>query len=190
MRFLEARWGRDARTYGGRDIERVVDHVRATAGVSLEELVHAVGDPDLVYWAILHRHVHVDLAAHFVSHSDQLQVFVDASAAAAWSAAVASVGDGLPGAADVLARSALARYPPEAQVVALERYQAIRSAIENDLPTRTFTGPGAFSRQRWLMAYRKARREGGVGLVGLCPKDSPARELPAPFSAGDLCRSG
>lgn len=33
------------------------------------------------------------------------------------------------------------------------------------------TGPGAYSRRRWLVAYRQAQREGGVGFVGLFPKD-------------------
>ena len=170
MRFLEGRWGGDHRTFAPEDLDRVLARVRTEAGLVLEELVHDVGDPDLVHWAIFHHHVHVDLAAHFLSQPDLVRVFVDASAAAAWSAAVASATDEPADSSDVLARSVLARYSPETLAVALKRYQLIRSAIEKGLPARALTGPGAHSRRRWLMAYRKAQREGGVGLVGLCPK--------------------
>ena len=169
-RFLEARWGGDPRMFATEDVQRVVERVRTKPGLSLEEFVHDVGDPDLVHWTIFHRYVHVDLAAHFLSQPDLMRVFVDAFAAAAWSAAIVSATDEPASPSDVLARSVLASYPPEALAVALERFQVIRPAIEGGLPTRTFTGPGAHSRRRWLMAYRKAQREGGVGLVGLCPR--------------------
>ena len=170
LRFLEAEWGDLIRIFPAADVERVLERVRAMPGLRLEELVHEVGDPDLVYWCIFHRHVHVDLALHFLSHQDRVRVFVDASAAAAWSAAVASVPDPHQGAADVLARAALTNYPPEALSEALERYRILRPAIEARSTSRSFTGPGSHTRGRWLLAYYKAEREGGVGLVGLCSK--------------------
>ena len=184
VRFLEARWRGDPRVFDTDDVQRVVEGVRTKPGLSLEELVHDFADPDLVHWTIFYRHVHVDLAAHFLSQPDLVRVFVDASAAAAWAAAIASVIDEPPSPSDVLARSVLASYPPEALAVALERFQVLRPAIEKELPTRTFTGPGAHSQRRWLAAYRKARRDGGVGLVGLCPK-SHLRGNPNPrFPSG------
>ena len=170
LRFLEAEWGRSNRRFPDVDLERAVERVRAKPGVSLEELVHDVGDPDLVYWCIFHRHVHVDLAAHFLSHQDRVRVFVDEAATAVWSAGVASVPEQHQSAADVLARAMLANYPPAALSEALERYRVIQPAIEGRLPSRFFTGPGCHTRRRWLFAYRKAAREGGLGLVGLCPK--------------------
>ena len=170
LRFLEAEWGSSTRVFPAADLERALERVRAKPGLSLEELVHEVGDPDLVYWSIFHRHVHVDLAAHFLSHQDRVQVFVDASAAAVWSAAVASVRDPHHSAPAVLAGAALMHYPPEALLAALERYQVILPAIKAGSPSRSFTGSGSHSRRRWLLAYRKAQGEGGLGLVGLCPK--------------------
>ena len=170
-RFLEAQWGGSSSEFAVHDLERVFTRVRAQPGVSLEELMHDLGDPDLVHRCILYRHVHLDLAAHFLSQPDRLRVFVDASAARAWSAALATVGDSDPSAAEVLAGATLANYPPEALSMALERYRVIRPAIEAGLPGRSFTGPGCHTRRRWLSDYRKAQREGGVGLVGLCPRD-------------------
>ena len=170
LRFLEAEWGGSTRTFPDAELERVLKPVRAKPGLSLEELVHEVGDSDLAYWSIFHRHVHVDLAAHLLSHQDRVRVFVDDQAAAAWSVAVASVPDPHKSAADVLARAVLANYPPDAVSEAMERYRIIRPAIEKRLPARSFTGAGRHTRARWLHAYRKAEREGGVGLVGLCPK--------------------
>ena len=169
-RFLEAEWGSSSRAFPEDDVERVIERVRAKPGVLLEELVPDVGDPDLVYWCIFHRRVHVDLAAHFLSQPDRVRIFIDASAAAAWSAAVASLADTHVSASDVLARATLANYPLEALAAALERYRIIRPAIEARSPVRSFMGPGCHSRRRWLLAYWKAQREGGVGLVGLCPK--------------------
>ena len=170
LRFLEAEWGGSPRSFPDGDLERVLARARATPGLSLEELVHEVGDPDLVYWCIFHRHVHVDLAAHFLSHQDRVRVFVDEHAAAAWSAAVASVPDPHQSAADDLARAVLKNHPPKALSVALDRFKIIRSAIEDDLPSRALTGRGCHTRRRWLLAFRKAKREGGIGLVGLCPR--------------------
>ncbi len=169
-RFLEAEWGRSPRMFSTTDLERVVERVRAKPGALLEELVHEVGDPDLVHWCIFRRHVHVDLAANFLSHPDRVRVFVDASAAAAWSAAVTTVADTHVSAPSVLARAVLTNYPPEALSVALERYRIIRPVVEAGLPPRSFTGPRCHTYRRWLRAYRKAEREGGVGFVGLCPK--------------------
>ena len=189
-RFLEARWGGDSCMFAADDLQHVVERVRAMPGVSLEELVHDVGDPDLVHWCIFHRHVHVDLAAHFLSQPDRVRVFVDVSAAAAWSAAVVSVGDIHVSASDVLARSVLGNYPPEALSVALQRYRVIRPAIEAGLPSRSFTGPAAHTHRRWLLAYRKAQREGGVGLVGLCSRahvrgNATPRYLPETYAILD-----
>jgi len=169
-RFLEAEWGSATRTFPTADIERVIERVGAQPGITLEELVHEIGDPDLVHWSIFGRHVHVDLAANFLSHSDRVRVFIDEAAGAAWSAAVASIPDSAPVASDVLARSALAGYPPEVLSVALDRYRILHSAIKAGLPAGRLTGPKAPTHKRWLLAYRKAERERGVGLVGLCPK--------------------
>ena len=169
-RFLEAEWGGSTRTFSTADVGRVIERVGAKPGITLEELVPAIGEPDLIYWCVFRRHVHVDLAANFFSHPDRVQVFVDGSAAAAWSAAVASVSDTGVTSADVLARSVLANYPPDALLVALERYRVLHAAIKADLPTRRLTGPKRVTHKRWLLAYRKAQRGCGIGLVGLCPK--------------------
>ena len=170
-RFLEAEWGRSTQSFADADVERVVDAVVGVPGIQLEELVHRIDDAALVYWCIYHRRVHVDLVAHFLSQPDRVRVFADAPAAAAWSAAIASVADTQESAADTLSRAALAKYPPDVLSVALERYAVIRHAIETGAPQSVFTGPRAYSHRRWLAAYRQAQREGGVGLVGLCPKD-------------------
>ena len=170
MRFLEAEWGRSKRTFPEADLQRVVEYTAKKPGIQLEELVNEVGDPDLVHWCIFHAYVHVDLSAHFLSQPDRVRVFVDATAAAAWFAAISSVPETQESASDTLAQAVLAKYPPEALSVALERYRIIRPAIEDELPLRTFNGPGGHTRRRWLSAYRQAQREGGVGLVGLCPK--------------------
>ena len=170
-RFLEAEWGGSTRMFPAADFQRVVERVRAVPGIVLEEIVHQVGDPGLVHWCIFHGHVYVDLAAHFLSQPDRLRVFTDSSAAALWSAAVASVADTHVSTPDVLARAVLAKYPPEALSAALERYRLIRPIIEGGRPAGSFRGPGAHTRRRWVLAYRRALREGGVGLVGLCPKD-------------------
>ena len=170
MRFLEVEWGGSTRTFPTADVERVIERVGAKPGITLEELVHEIGDPDLVHWSIFRRRVHVDLAANFLSHSDRVQVFVDGAAAAAWSAAVASVSDTGVTSADVLARSVLANYPQDALLVAMERYRVLHAAIKADLPARRLTGPKRATHKRWLLAYRKAQRGCGIGLVGLCPK--------------------
>ena len=170
LRFLEAEWGRSTRTFPDDDLRRALDLVGATPGVSLEELVHEIADPDLVYWCIFRHHVYVDLAAHLLSQQDRVRVFVDASAAAVWSAAIASVPEIHQSAADVLARARLKEYSPEALAVAAERYMAIRPAVEDRQPSRFFKGPGCYTSRRRLLDYRKAEREGGLGLVALCPK--------------------
>ena len=170
-RFLLAEWGQSDRTFPDTDLQRVLACTRTKPGIQLEELVHEVGDSDLVYWCIFRRHVHVDLAAHYLCQPDRVRVFVDSAAAASWSAAVDSVGDPQESASDMLAQAVLAKYPPQALSVALERYRVIRHAIEVGLPRRSFTGPGSHSARRWLSDFRRAQREGGVGLVGLCPKD-------------------
>ncbi len=169
-RFLEDEWGRSGRTFPDADVERVRERVETRQGILLEELVADVGDPAVVHWCIFRRLVHVDLAAAFLSHPDRVRVFTDASAGAAWSAAVASVSDDREGAADILARAVVAEYPPEALTEALERYRVLRRAIEEGLPAHRLTGPKRETRRRWLLAYRKAERESGIGLVGLCPK--------------------
>ena len=169
-RFLEAQWGGGRSAVAADDLDRVLSSVRARPGVSLEELVHDLGDPDLVHLCILQRHVYVDLAAQFLSQPDRIRVFLDQAAAAAWSAALASVDRSEGSAAQTLARATLAKYPPESWSVALERYRTIQHAIEAALPTRALVGPGSHSRRRWLSDFRRAKREGGVGLVGLCPK--------------------
>ena len=170
-RFLEAEWGRSKQVFADEVVSRVVDAARAKPGIPLEELVHEVGDPDPVHWAIFHQHVHVDLAAQFLSYTDRVRVFVDEDAFAAWRAAMASVSDVGPAleSPEVIARAALAEYPPEALAVAVERYQVLRPAIKAGLPARHLTGKKRRTQGRWLLAYRKAQREVGIGLVGLCP---------------------
>ena len=167
-RFLEAEWGRSERTFDGLVIDSIIERVRAAPGISLEELVHAVGDPDPVHWAIFHGHIYVDLAAVYLTYADRVKVFVDSHAAALWHAAVKSVPATVPGitSSAVLANARLAEFPPEALRVALERYKVIRPAIEEDLPACRLST----RKRRWLLAFRKAQRQGGVGLVGLCPK--------------------
>ena len=158
-RFLEAEWGASTRTFPTADIERMIERVGAKPGITLEELVHEIGDPDLVHWSIFSCQVHVDLAANFLSHSDRVRVFVDEAAGAAWSAAVASIPDTVPTASDVLARSVLAGYPPEVLSEALDRYRVLHSAIKAGLPAARLTGPKRRTHRRWLLAYRKAERE-------------------------------
>ena len=169
-RYLEAEWGGSGRTFPDADVERVRERVETKQGIVLEELVADVRDPAVVHWCIFHRLVHVDLAAAFLSHSDRVRVFTDASAGAAWSAAVASVSDDREGAADIVARAIVAEYPPAALTVALDRYRVLRSVIEQGLPAHRLTGPRRETQRRWLLSYRKAQRESGIGLVGLCPK--------------------
>ena len=167
-RFLEAEWGMSECTFDDQVIDRIIERVRVAPGISLEELVHALGDPDPVHWAIFHGHIYVDLAATFLTYADRVKVFVDADAAAVWQAAVESVPEAVPGVAsnEVLANARLAQFPPEALHVALERYKVLRTAIEGDLPACKLSRRHG----RWLLAYRKAQRQGGVGLVGPCPK--------------------
>ena len=169
-RFLESKWGGSVRTFPADAVERVAAVVADTSGVTLEKLVDRIGDPDLVQWCIYRRHVHVDLGSAYLSHADRVRVFQDAPCAAAWSAAVSSVGDRHTDKADTLARSVLAPYPPKAVAAALERYRVLRLFIKSGAPLRAVTGPGYAGRRRWLAAYRRAQRECGVGLVGLCPK--------------------
>ena len=168
VRLLDAEWGRSARTFPDEVVNRIVAKVRDVPGVSLAELVHVVGDPDPVHWAIFHGHIHVDFAATFLTYTDQVRLFIDADAAAAWKAAVESIPEALPGVAsqEVLANARLALFPREALKVAVERYKAIRPAIDGDLPACKLPR----RQRRWLLAFRKAQRQGGVGLVGLCPK--------------------
>ena len=169
-RLLQSKWGGSDRTFPAGDVDRVTGAVAEKLGVTLEELVERIGDPDLVQWCVYCRRVHVDLGAAFLSHPDRVRVFEDARCAAAWSAAVASVGDRHSDNADDLARSALARYPPKAVAAALDRYRILLPFIESGAPLREITGPGSAGRQRWLAAYRQAQRDRGLGLIGLCPK--------------------
>ena len=167
-RFLEAEWGRSARTFSDEVLARIVAHVRDVPGISLEELVHKVGEPDPVYWALFHRYIYVDLADTCLTYTDRVKVFVDADAATLWRAALESVSQVGVGVAapEVLAKARLAQVPPAALQVALERYRVLRPAIEGDLPACKLPP----TRRRWLLAYRQAQRRGGVGLVGLCPE--------------------
>ena len=167
-RYLEAEWGGSERTFPDAVRDRIVERVREKPGLCLEELVHDVGDPDPVHWALFHGHIHVDLAATFLTYADRVRVFVDADAAAVWEAALESLPRTLPGVTspEVLAKARLAQVPPEALHVALERYKALRTAIEEDVPASRLPK----RQRRWLLAFREAQREGGVGLVGLCPK--------------------
>lgn len=167
-RFLEAEWGRSARTFSDEVLARIVAHARDVPGISLEELVHKVGEPDPVYWALFHRYIYVDLADTFLTYTDRVKVFVDADAATLWRAALESVSQVGVGVAapEVLAKARLAQVPPAALQVALERYKVLRPAIERDLPACKLPP----TRRRWLLAFREAQRRGGVGLVGLCPR--------------------
>ena len=171
-RFLEAEWGRSTRSFPAAVVSRITECVRARPAVSLEALVDAIGDPDPVYWAVHHRHVHVDLSAAYLSQPDRVRVFVDANAAAAWQAASESLAEEVADIAspEAVINAALAQFPPEALKVARERYETIRPAIERGLPASRLTGPRRRTHGKWLLAYRKAQAEGGVGLVGLCPR--------------------
>ena len=73
-----------------------------------------IGDPDPVYWALYHRHVHVDLSAAFLSHPDRVRVFVDQDAAAAWQAASESLAQEAAYIAspETIINAALAQFPP------------------------------------------------------------------------------
>ena len=168
-RLLEAEWGRSNRAFSDDVLTRISECVRAKPAISLEELVHEVGDPDAVHWSIFHQHVYVDLADEYLAYADRVKVFIDQDAASIWHAAIESV-PASPGPAlsstEVLARSRLAHCPPEAGMVALDRYHAIREAIEKDTPADKLNPR---KHRRWLLAYRRAQRECGVGFVGLYP---------------------
>lgn len=171
-RFLEAEWGRSTRTFPDADVERLRGAVRARPGVTLDALVHELGDPDLVHWAVFHTRVYVDLGAAFLSHPDRVHVFESAAAARLWQAGMDSVDASGSGFApdEVLRRSLLAQYPERALQIALERYRVLRPDIEARLPALRLSGPKRATRMNWLKSYRRAQRECGVGLVGLCPK--------------------
>ena len=171
-RFLEVEWGRSTRTFPDADVDRLCAVVRDHPAITLDTLVHEVGDPDIVHWAIFNARVYVDLGAAFLSHADRVHVFESAPAARLWRAGMESVDAVGSGFApdDVLRRSLLAQYPERALQTALERYRVLRPDIEAGLPAEHLTGPRRGTRRNWLTAYRRAQRECGVGLVGLCPK--------------------
>ena len=184
-RFLEAEWGHSTRAFPDDDVERLRAAVRASPAITLGALVHTLADPDLVHWAIFHARVYVDLGAAFLSHADRVRVFETASAARLWQAGMESVdavGSGfLP--EEVLRRSLLAQFPETALQTALERYRILRPDIEAGLPAERLSGPKRATRGSWLKAYRRAQRECGVGLVGLCPKWHLAGNRTARFPA-------
>ena len=172
-RFLEAEWGGgSSRSFPDAVAGRIAEYVRGHPAVSLEELVTEFGDPDPVYWALYHRHVHVDLSAAFLAHPDRVRVFVDEDAAAAWRAASESLAEDTAHIAspETIINAALAQFPPDAIRVARERYEILRPAIESGVPAHRLTGRRRRTRAKWLLAYRRAQAEGGVGLVGLCPR--------------------
>ena len=164
-RLLEAEWGQSSRTFPDEVLDRVQAHVRSTPAATLEELVNATGDPDPVHWAIFHQRVYVDLAAAFLSHPDRVRVFPDRGTAVIWQTAMESVSEPGIDARDILSKSVLAKYPPEAVRVAHERFLMIRDAIEQGVPASKVPG----TRGTWVKRYRKAQRRHGIGLVGLCP---------------------
>ena len=170
-RFLLAEWGRSERAFADADVARVVDRVQERVGLTLDELVHSVGDPDVVHYCLFRSLVHVDLSAALLSESDRIRVFTHAEAARVWHAAVDSVGvdeSSRLSPEDVI-RSRLAEYSPEALRVALERYASILPVIRSDAPASSIVGSGASTRRRWLIAFRKAQHEYGLGIIGLCP---------------------
>ena len=103
---------------------------------------------------------------------DRVRVFVDEDAAAAWDAAVRTLAEDVSEIAspEMIVNAALAHVPPDAIRVARERYEILRPAIESGLPAHRLTGPRRRTHGKWLLAYRRAQVEGGVGLVGLCPR--------------------
>ena len=185
LRFLEVEWGHSARTFPDADVERLCAEVRARPAVTLDALVHELGDPDLVHWAIFGGRVYVDLGAAFLSHADRVHVFESASAARLWQAGMRSVDAVGSGFApdEVLRRSLFAQYPERALQVALERYRVLRPAIEAGLPAERLVGSKRATRKAWLRSYRRAQRECGVGLVGLCPRWHRAGNRTARFPA-------
>ena len=188
VRFLEAEWSRSQAVFPEDDVARLLDAVRARPGVTLDTLVAELSDCDLVYWAIYRARVFVDLRATYLSHRDRVLVFESASAAQVWRAAVASVdatGSGFS-ASEVLERSMLARFPKEALQVALDRYRVLRPFIESGAPASHLTGPRRLTHTKWLNDYRRAQRECGVGLVGLCPKWHQAGNRTMRFPAATL----
>ena len=187
-RFLEAEWGGSSRSFPVAVVSRIAECVRARPAVTLEALVEEFGDPDAVYWAIYHRHVHVDLSVAFLSHQDRIRVFLDQDSAAVWAAAAQTLAEEAADVAspDTIINAALAQFPPEAIQVARERYEKIRSAIESNLPASRLTGSRRRTHGKWLLAYRKAQVESGVGLIGLAPRYHRQGNRGTRFSAPTL----
>lgn len=164
-RLLEAEWGRSSRTFPDDRLERVQAHVRSSPGISLEELVSVVGEPELIHWAIFHQHLYVNLAAAFLAHADRVRVFADRQTADVWQSALATVSEPGLDACDILTKSELAKFPPAALGVAHERFLKIRDALERGLPASQVPG----TQGTWVKRYRRAERRHGIGLIGLCP---------------------
>ena len=171
------------RTFPDADVERLRGAVRARPGVTLDALVHELGDPDLVPWAIFHARVYVDLGAAFLSHADHVHVIESAATARLWRAGMESVDAVGSGFApdDVLRRSLLAQYPERALQIALERYRVLRPDIEAGLPAVHLSGPKRTTRMNWLKAYRRAQRECGASFAstdeGVCATADGAARL-------------
>ena len=174
-------------------VQAVQSLVADQIGVSLDEVLEQLADPDLVYYTIARSHIYSDLDRDRISQTDAFRLFSDAQAARVWRAACGSLAP-VPGIdADSVLDAAAMRLQgasESARATALARSKLIDDIVHGakrchevkDVPRSTVA--------RWVRAWRCAERDYGFGFLGLFPDTQRRgnRTSRLPEEVSDLAR--
>ena len=172
LRYLHASFASRPSGLTQSRIDALREIVGGQPAITLESLIHQVEDPAEVYWCLYTGLLYADLKIVPLSHADRMRVFLTAGDEALWRAALESAdrSDLRPDPEEMLRQAKLAQYPEEALRVAHERYRILRPIIKAGTNTEELARQKRSTCIRWLTRYREAKRDRGVGLLGLLPR--------------------